>query len=413
MKEDSDSQLHYLSESKGEILELSEEQARSLARVGKRLASTQKWWGDDEEELGDRTVIKCSPESGAWRVRVRDAIGAVSAGGAQVVVRPKIPLDHLLYLFEQSGSVPRVDEQFVSLAKDEERFLEIVGQWFLNRLEGVLARGLVKDYRPLEEPLKSPKGRILVGGTISSWYKGRFSFDCAYEEFDEDNPLNRVLAGACRAIVGARGVFSGETRKEAKRLLFEFPPMSPFILEDLRCGTDRRTSYYEESLTLARHILSGTGRDLEHGSSQMHAMLVKTPPLVEEGIRRMLAKGLAPSHTVRKESKRISEQHTLNPDLVFNDGSVVGDVKYKLMGESWSRSDLNQLATFAAGFRAPKGILIGFSNGNHPLPKELRVGDHHLRVVAWDASGNLEPKEAANKVVIEVKRFIETIDGES
>jgi hypothetical protein len=407
VKEDSDSQLHYLSESKGEILELSEEQARALARVGKRLASTQKWWGDDEEEPGERTVIKCSPDSGAWRVRVRDAIGAVSAGGAQIVVQPKIPLDHLLYLFEKSGSVPRVDEQFVSLAKDEERFLEIVGQWFLNRLKGVLARGLVKDYRPLEEPLKSPKGRFLVGGTISSWYKGRFSFDCSYEEFDEDNPLNRVLSGACRTIVGARGVFSVETRKEAKRLLFEFPPISPFMLEDLRCRTDRRTAYYGESLTLARHILSGTGRDLEHGSSQMHSMLVKTPPLVEEGIRRMLATGLAPSHTVDKKQKSISEQHTLNPDLVFNDGSIVGDVKYKLLGESWSRSDLNQLATFAAGFRAPKGVLIGFSEGGHPLAKDLQVGNHHLRVVAWDVSGGLEPEQAAQQVVEEVRKFIE------
>ena len=131
MKEDTDSRLHYLSESKGEILELSEEQARALAKVGKRLASTQRWWGDDEEEEVDRTVIRCTPESGAWRVRVGDAIGAVSVAGAQIVVQPKIPLEHLLYLFEKSEAVPRMDEQFVSLAKDEEKFLEIVGHIFM------------------------------------------------------------------------------------------------------------------------------------------------------------------------------------------------------------------------------------------------------------------------------------------
>lgn len=399
--------LHTLEESSGEVLDLSGEEARALSRVGRKLASNEKWWSGNEESAVERTIIKCAADSRGWRVRVQDAVGAVSAAGAQVVVHPKIPLDHLLYLFERSGTVPRIDEQVVSLVSKESNFIEIVGQWFLHHLRQVLNRGLVKDYRLIEERLNSPKGRLMVSSTATSWYSGKFSFDCSYEEFDEDNSFNRVIFEAGRAIVSGRELFSNTTRKKARSLLFEFPPMKPFCWEDTNCTTDRRTLYYEEALTLARHILSSTGRELEHGSSASHSMLVKTPPLVEEGIRRILVQGLAPIHTVNKEKKRVSAQHTLNPDLVFNDGLVVGDVKYKLIGETWSRSDLNQLGTFAAGFRSPKGILIGFGKENHKLPKSIILGDHALTVVRWDASGELEPKAAALQLIAQVKEFLE------
>jgi hypothetical protein len=33
---------------------------------------------------------------------------------------------------------------------------------------------------------------------------------------------------------------------------------------------------------------------------------------------------------------------TLNPDIVVDDGSAIADVKYKLAGEDWNRSDLYQ-----------------------------------------------------------------------
>lgn len=398
--------LHTLEESSGEVLDLSGEEARALSRVGRKLASNEKWWSGNEESAVERTIIKCAADSGGWRVRVQDAVGAVSAAGAQIVVHPKIPLDHLLYLFERSGTVPRIDEQVVSLVGKESNFIEIVGQWFLHHLGQVLNRGLVKDYRLIEERLNSPKGRLMVSSTASSWYSGKFSFDCSYEEFDEDNSFNRVIFEAGRAIVSGRELFSNTTRKKARSLLFEFPPMKPFCWEDTNCTTDRRTLYYEEALTLARHILSSTGRELEHGSSASHSMLVKTPPLVEEGIRKILVQGLAPFHTVTKEKKRISGQHTLNPDLVFNDGSVIGDVKYKLIGETWSRADLNQLGTFVAGFQSPRGILIGFENDKTIVPEKIILGDHELFIVKWDASGRLSPEDAANKLVSQVKELL-------
>ena len=106
--------LHTLEESSDEVLALSEEEARGLSRVGRKLASNEKWWSGTAESAVERTIIKCAADSGGWRVRVQDAVGAVSAAGAQIVVHPKIPLDHLLYLFERSRRdfVPAIFQRF-------------------------------------------------------------------------------------------------------------------------------------------------------------------------------------------------------------------------------------------------------------------------------------------------------------
>ena len=397
--------LFHLRESQKTVLELSNEQAAGFARVGQRLAVQNHGSTEDYE---NRTIIRSYLDfgSGTTEILVDNAIGAISSGEAQIIVRPKIPENHLFYLFEQSEAVPRVDEQISRLIKNKDQFLEIVAKWFLIEVRQVLARGLVRDYRSVDESLKSPKGKILVGESMPSWYKGNFSFKCSFEEFDEDNPANRILASACLKILKS-SFFTKSTKKEARKLYSEFPEIGLVRSEDLRFKADRRSQYYDGSLRLAKNILSGTGRKLEHGNSQMYSILIKTPLLVEKGIRKVLKEGLAPHHTVsKKESLRISKQHTLNPDIVFNDGTVIGDIKYKLLSDSWNRPDLNQLTTFAAGFHALKGVVIGFTKNPSSIPQDIRVGKHLLRVICWNASGELSPHQAGKKVIQEVSEFL-------
>lgn len=96
-----------LTESESATIALSDEQAAALQRAGKRLASDKQWWGagtEDEEGVRKRSVIECEPAGSAWRVRVRDAVGLVAVEDLQLVVQPKIPRSHLLYLLAESAS---------------------------------------------------------------------------------------------------------------------------------------------------------------------------------------------------------------------------------------------------------------------------------------------------------------------
>jgi hypothetical protein len=51
---------------------------------------------------------------------------------------------------------------------------------------------------------------------------------------------------------------------------------------------------------------------------------------------------------------------------------AIGDVKYKILTEDWSRTDLYQSIAFATAFNSPVGCVIGFAETTHELPQEAR-----------------------------------------
>ena len=87
-----------ITESTAVDLDLTEDQAVALNAVGRRLASKKAWWKDSETPK-DRSVISCTPvTTHTWRLRIADAVGVVSVSDLQIIVQPKIPSAHFLFI---------------------------------------------------------------------------------------------------------------------------------------------------------------------------------------------------------------------------------------------------------------------------------------------------------------------------
>ena len=128
-------------------------------------------------------------------------------------------------------------------------------------------------------------------------------------------------------------VLQPETRRRAAQLRRYLEDVGELRPGDERVQLDRRTAYCQDALTLARHILSATGRSIDAGSQAVWTFLFRTPSLVEAGIREVLRQRLGRA-MVRKRKRRIgSSSLTLNPDLVIGSprALAVADVKYKLV----------------------------------------------------------------------------------
>jgi 5-methylcytosine-specific restriction endonuclease McrBC regulatory subunit McrC len=184
--------------------------------------------------------------------------------------------------------------------------------------------------------------------------------------------------------------------------------VGPLETDDLRVGLDRRTAHYEDALTLARSILTGVSRDLEVGDARAWTFLLRTPEMVELGLRRLLARNLAPRWKVEKKGLQLSASSlTLNPDLVFEGGAAVGDVKYKLAASEWRRSDLYQVVAFATGFRAASCLMLDFSRELRAELPSLQVGEVHVSHVSWPALEEVAAAEAADETGRKVSRWLD------
>lgn len=394
-----------LTESTSQVLELSLPEAQLLTAMGKALASDKTWWGEDDgDEEPRRSVISCvSLGTTKYKVIVNDAIGVIGLRSLQLVVRPKIPLRHFVYLLEASGEVPRGCAERGSVESDE-AFFELVIQWFVESTERLLRLGLDRDYERTTASLPFAKGRIHAITTARSVLAGRPVIRCDYDVFSEDTSLNRVLKAAALCTLGAPRL-PARLRRRARSICQRLDLAGPVRTNDLRVRPDARTKHYQDSHQLALMILRSMGIRPSVGRQSVWTFLFRTPDAVEEGIRDALTRHLDSTWKVAKRGKRLvgSHKRTLQPDLVFGDEVAVGDVKYRVTNGEISRSHLNQATTFATGYNAMQAVVVGF--GSVPVGEQVQVGNIRVDGMNWDISQH-DPKVAAAALATQINCWL-------
>lgn len=396
-----------LVESAESTIALTDDQADELRRIGRSLASQKQWWGADEDtEAPERTVVRCRRgDDGQYRVRVSDAIGVIGLEDLQLIVHPKIPLPHLLYLI--SESVPRTLYEQSSLAVDD-HFFWVIARWFIHACEELLRQGLVSDYGRVVGDLTCARGRIHPVRTYQAVVlAGRPVIRCEHDRFGEDTRLNRVLKAAALRLLGAP-VLPADLRQRCRRVLYRFSDVGELRRADLLAKPDALSRRYRDAHPLALIILSGTGFDMTTGSRSTWTFLFRTPEPVEEGVRRVLGAHLAPRWGVRKSSLplRGNRNRSLNPDLVFGNGGAVGDVKYRRAGDGEiKRDELNQVVTFATGYAATRAAIIAF--GACETGEQVRVGTVAVNAFYWNPD-TATPEEAASALAEKVSGWLDS-----
>lgn len=407
-------------ESREKTLALTEEQAEALRALGRQLrgqaefyraVSDQEFDGadatDDPEENVDRSVIRCvSDGHGKYKVRVANAIGAVSLPGATLHVVPKIPVAHFAHLARQSYASFRTSREEVSVSSLDV-FWEIVAQWCVESVEHLVRFGLLADYKEFNEDLGVVRGRVNVRGTTDNFLRGRLEADCSFDELDIDHPLNRVLRAAVRSIAGRPSITNVDLKKRASRLDRAMDGVGPLQHSDLHATVDRRTSRYADAVDLCHRVLGVVGTNVAAGSMFGRTFLIPTPGLVEEGIRSVLRAALSPVAVTKQGRVMDGDVHfSVNPDLVFAGGVVTGDVKYKVASEGWNRGDVQQAAMFATGFSADAAMITTFSCDAAVGDLVMNLGQLELRRIVWDARDDVDPDVARQSFVDRVRAFL-------
>jgi hypothetical protein len=395
-----------LTESRPVTLAISDDEAERLQRAGRRLASRKTWWGGIEADPAERSVIDCRRVSNDhWSVLVRDAVGIVCVGQVQLVIQPKIPLEHLVYLLSAAGHLPRMDEERGKIGHGPSLW-HLVSRWFVSAAERVLRRDLLRDYCEHSDFLRTKRGRVVPLPTARSYYSGRIGFECRYEEFTVDTPLNRLVKAAASAVL-VSPVLPPELRRRARAVCARMADVGEVQVADLGVSIERRAAYYTDAVHLARHVLRGTGRVLAAGEHAAWTFLFRTPEAVEEGLRALLQAQLCEYWTVTKRGIGVGAGLTFTPDLVLDEGRAVADVKYKLLQREWVRSDLYQIVAFGTAFQADFAAIVCFRSPELQVaPPLVTVGGTPVSCLAWIADPSMSAHEAATELVGEVRAWM-------
>ncbi len=216
---------------------------------------------------------------------------------------------------------------------------------FLAGMQGIVKRGLRRDYRECEGNLPVLRGKLRVSEQLRRNALHPDRFFTAHDEFSSDRAENRLLHAALRRVLLQSS--SRENQRLAQELAFVFAqvPPSPVPSADFaRVRRDRGMAHYADALAWARLILDGLSPLPSGGAHAAPSLLFPMDALFEAYVARHLPKQLPASlrlaTQVRGEhlvSHERAPWFRLQPDLLIKQGTVVRmvlDTKWKLLDAS-------------------------------------------------------------------------------
>ncbi len=330
---------------------------------------------DQLRALADAPIeVTPSPDAdGAYRLKASSYIGALNVGDLAVVIRPKIPIDRVMFLIAYVMDPKNWRKDAFELEKAPD-VLEAIALAFAHRTHQAIQRGLLQGYRREEDALHTVRGRVRFGDQISRRFGIPLPIEVAFDEFTEDIEKNRLLKTAIHRL-GHTFIRSPATRQELRALrpAFSMVGLGSYRRRDLPEITyTRLDEHYRPAVELARLIIENSSLELRRGEVAGAAFLVDMNKVFEDFLYVALgeALGLPRGQWKHEEGLTLDEagRISMKPDLSWwpsgtaGNGSqpiFVGDAKYKkLEAPGFEHADIYQMLAYCTAANLSYGLLV-------------------------------------------------------
>ena len=324
-------------------------------------------------------------------------------GDRSIIVRPKIPIDRVMFLISYAID-PKEWKNYFDLSPAPD-VLESIIPAFVHHTRRAVQRGLLQGYRHEEEALHTVRGRIRFAEQLNRRFAIPLPIEVAYDEFTEDIEENRLLKTALHRLARLP-VRSDTSRKDVNALR---PVFNSIELGAYRRGTPsieytRLNDHYRPAVELARLIIDNSSLELFHGEAAGASFLLDMNRVFERFLFVALREALALPDREWKRGAHltldVADAIGLEPDLSWwNRGRCrfVGDAKYKkLEQEGFRHADIYQMLAYCTAAALPAGLLVYAAGEADPAVHCIKHANKTIEIVSLDLSGC--PQRILNKV---------------
>ena len=340
-----------------------------------------------------------SPDEGnTWRLRPTSYVGALQTGGLAIVVRPKIPIDRVMFLVAYTLDPKNWRPDAFDL-KRESDILESIVLAFTHHTRQAVRRGLLQGYRREEEALHTVRGRIRFDEQIKRRFGVPLPIEVAFDEFTEDIEENRLLKTALHRLAHlpvrstrARGDVS------ALRPVFDAVGLGAYSRGVPEVHYTPLNNHYRSAVELARLIIDNSSLELFHGKVTGAAFMLDMNQVFEKFLYVALGESLELSESQWKTQKHLTldEAKSINlyPDLFWHIGNralFVGDAKYKrITSTDFPNADIYQMLAYCTSADLPSGLLIYAKGESDPATYNITNANKTIELAAIDLEGQPE-----------------------
>ena len=353
-------------------------------------------------EVAPSITIASTPGSeGVYDLTAGPTVGVVQTDTLSVEIRPKLPIDRVLFLISYSLGVARFRTEDFEFGKAPDLF-EAMIPGLVAQVRRAFQRGLLHDYRVEEEALHGVRGRIRFDDQIRDRYGIFPPVEVSYDEFTGDIELNRLIKAAIVRL-GRMRIRSDHARKSLRafdRVLGQVTEVEYQRAAIPDVSFDRLNRHYEPAIRLAQLILQSTSIKLRRGDVRASSFLVDMNKVFENFMVAALRDALRvtkPDFPQGASGRMMwlarGDKIRLEPDISWWEGRrcvFVGDLKYKKTDHGIPNADLYQLLAYTIDADLPGGLLIYAQGEEDPTVHAINHAGKQLEIMAVDLSGSPE-----------------------
>ena len=335
----------------------------------------------------------------SYRLTPSSCVGALNANDLSIIVRPKIPIGHVMFLIMYA-----MDPK--NWHKHEHRFnfadadiLETIAPVFVHYVNQTIRRGLLKGYQEVQDSLYTVRGRVRFDDQIRRRPGMSLPVEVQFDEHTIDIDKNRLIGAAIDLLCHA-SIRSDNTKRMLYKLraVFADVKLIHYIRGRLpKVSYTRLDEYYRPSVDLARYIIENTGIDLRHGKMAGFTFFVNMNYIFERFLYVALREALDIPYTQWCSGTPIAldDRGSIagEPDLSWRPPGAglpifVGDAKYKEYEEGGYNADIYQALAYCTAADLPSCMLV-YALGK---PAEYRIthSGKTIQVITLDMTGDYE-----------------------
>lgn len=361
-----------------------------------------------ECELG---VVNRTPGARTWDVQAGRKVGVARIGDLQVVVRPKIPVDRLVFLMSYARR-PKFWRDRPVMVDVESDLVEALAESFRRAASSALEQGLMHGYTSIDEALPLVRGRIRVGEQISRRFGRMLPVEVSYDDFTVDIAENQLLLSAALRLLRVDKL-QPSTRHALQRLRLQLTGVTPSARGAMlpRWQPSRLNARYQPALHLAEVILAGESFEQRVGSLRVSGFVFDMWRIFEDFVCVALKEAMGGRGRARLQHQMHLDRGgevPMKPDFLWTSSSgrqVVVDAKYKSeKPDGFPNADLYQLLAYCTVLSLQQGHLI-YAEGDdgrsvhEVVGADVTITAHTLDLVLTPDDLLAQVEELANQLL--------------